>query len=75
MKFTEYSLTTKVTLIATYTMMWVIVTVLGSLVYGLFDNRVSNSEIFEIIGPAFNTVIGAFVGVVAGIHMGKSYDS
>ena len=51
--------------------MWVILTMLVSLLYGLYDNRVSNDDVFSIIGPAFNTVIGAFVGVIAGIHIGN----
>ena len=69
------NLLSKVTMVATYTLMWVILTMLVSLLYGLYDNRVSNDDIFSIIGPAFNTVIGAFVGVIAGIHIGKQNDS
>lgn len=46
--------------------------VVGALMVGLFNNNVNNDEIFEIIGPAFNTVIGAFVGLLGGISLNNS---
>lgn len=42
------------------------------LLYGFFDNQVDNKEIFSIIGPAFNTVIGAFVGLLGGLSLNKN---
>lgn len=41
------------------------------LAVGLFiDNSViDNEKIFGIIGPAFNTVIGAFVGLLGGLSI------
>lgn len=42
------------------------------LLQGLFDPAVNNDKIFEIIGPAFNTVIGAFVGLLGGLSLNKS---
>jgi len=41
---------------------------------GLFDPRVDNNEIFKMITPAFNTIVGAMVGVIAGIQIGKEDD-
>lgn len=38
---------------------------------GLFDGEVDNSKIFEILAPAFNTVIGAFVGLLGGLGLNK----
>jgi hypothetical protein len=32
-------------------------------------DQVDNQKIFEIIGPAFNTVIGAFVGLLGGLSL------
>lgn len=46
--------------------------VVGALMFGLFNHSVNNDEIFEIIGPAFNTVIGAFVGLLGGISLNNS---
>ncbi len=42
------------------------------LLFGMFDDKVDNAEIFTIIGPAFNTVIGAFVGLLGGLSINKS---
>jgi hypothetical protein len=44
------------------------------LLVGLFEDRVDNKEIFSIIGPAFSTVIGAFVGLLSGLTINKSKD-
>ena len=35
----------------------------------LFDSKVNNDEIFKILGPAFQTIVGAFVGVLGGRAM------
>ena len=43
--------------------------------YGLFDTKVDNLEIFKMITPAFNTIVGAMVGVIAGIQIGKDDDN
>jgi fumarate reductase subunit D len=41
------------------------------LLVGLFvpNTVIDNNEIFKILGPAFNTVIGAFVGLMGGITL------
>lgn len=46
----------------------IVVLVLG---VGIFlpNDVVDNNKIFEIIGPAFNTVIGAFVGLLGGLSI------
>jgi hypothetical protein len=57
--------------IAVATLACVILVVIVAMVAGLFvaDNIVSNDKIFEIIGPAFNTVVGAFVGLLGGLSL------
>jgi len=44
--------------------------VLGMLV-GLFDTNISNDKIFEAITPAFQTIIGGFIGLITGIKIGQ----
>ena len=39
---------------------------------GLFDSKVNNDEIFKILGPAFQTIVGAFVGVLGDRAMKKN---
>ena len=57
--------------IAVATLACVILVVIVAMVAGLFvaDNIVSNDKIFDIIGPAFNTVVGAFVGLLGGLSL------
>lgn len=56
--------------VVTVTLATVIVAVAIALLYGLYDPKIDNDKVFAIIGPAFNTVIGAFVGIVAGRALG-----
>lgn len=46
--------------------------VVAVMLQGLFVDTVDNKEIFSIIGPAFNTVIGAFVGLLGGLSLNSS---
>lgn len=62
----------RITVLAARTLAAVVISMLLVLLYGLFDHRVDNQEIFAIINPAFNMIVGAFVGVIAGIHIGKN---
>lgn len=47
------------------------VVVVMALLVGIFmpNDLVDNQQIFAIIGPAFNTVIGAFVGLLGGLSI------
>jgi hypothetical protein len=38
---------------------------------GMFDDNVSNDKIFEAITPAFQTIIGGFIGLITGIKLGQ----
>ena len=39
---------------------------------GLFNPAVDNSEIFKLIGPAFQTIVGGFIGLLAGIQVNQN---
>ena len=47
----------------------IVASVVAVLMAGLFNPTVDNDKIFAIIGPAFNTVIGAFVGLLGGLSL------
>ena len=47
-----------------------VATCMASLI-GLFDTKVDNKELFKMLQPSFNTIVGAFVGTIAGIKIGK----
>lgn len=52
----------------------VIISVAIVMLVGLFEDKVDNSQIFEMIGPAFNTIVGAFVGLLGGLSLNNSSD-
>jgi len=60
-----------VLLTSVFTMSAICMAVILVLLLGLFDQLIDNKEIFAIIGPAFNTIIGAFVGLLGGISLGR----
>ncbi len=68
--------------VITTILMIVVVTlavVVGSVVFvmlvALFDERINNDEIFKLIGPAFNMIVGAFVGLLGGISISRRKDA
>ena len=52
----------------------ILIAVIGAMLAGLFHPEVSNEEIFKILGPAFQTVVGVFVGVLSSQALGKKPD-
>lgn len=56
------------------TLSFMCVSVVMTLLFAFFSNEVNNDEIFKMLGPAFNTVIGAFVGLLGGISITKRKD-
>ena len=63
-------LTFAVTLMVSATLC-VSVLVVVALVAGLWFDNVDNAEIFKLISPAFQTIIGGFIGLLAGIKLGN----
>jgi len=61
-----------VTLLATITLTLILVSMVGVLLVGLFVDKIDNTKIFEAITPAFQMVVGAFVGLVAGVKIGQA---
>ena len=59
-----------VTVCVTITLCIVIVGMVGALLVGLYDSQIDNSKIFEAITPAFQTIIGGFIGLITGIKIG-----
>ena len=63
-----------VTLIATVTLAIILLSMVSVLLKGLFNPQIDNTEIFKAVTPAFQMIVGAFVGLVAGIKLGESED-
>lgn len=60
-----------VTVTVTITLCVVVVGMVGTMMAGMFDADVSNDKIFEAITPAFQTIIGGFIGLITGIKIGQ----
>jgi hypothetical protein len=64
----------EVTRVAIYTLAFIAVSMVGVMLYGLFDPKIDNNRVFEVLVPAFQMVLGAFIGFLGGIQVGKSHD-
>ena len=62
-------LTFLVTLMVSFTLCIVVVGMVAVLMAGLFDPLVDNAEIFKLISPAFQTIVGGFIGLLAGVKL------
>ena len=51
------------------TLATIMLAVILAMLFGLFYKDIDNGEIFSIIGPAFNTIVGAFVGLLGGLSL------
>jgi len=67
-------LTFWVTLMVSATLCLVIFAMVATLMMGLFNDKVDNSEIFKLISPAFQTVVGGFIGLLAGVKLSHDED-
>ncbi len=69
---TKEKLSAYVTLMATCTLTVILLSMVGALLIGLFNPQVDNSKIFEAITPAFQTIVGGFIGLITGIKIGTN---
>jgi hypothetical protein len=64
-------LTFWVTLLVSITLCIILLSMVGALLIGLFmpNSVVDNKDIFPIIAPAFSTIVGGFIGLLAGVKL------
>jgi hypothetical protein len=67
----ENKLSAWVTYAVTVTLCVVVVGMVSTLLAAILDPNVPNEPILAIIAPAFNMIIGGFIGLITGIHMAK----
>jgi hypothetical protein len=65
-------LSRKVTLTACYTLAVILLSMVAVMLIGFFTEKVDNAKIFEIVGPAFQTIVGGFIGLITGIKIGSN---
>jgi hypothetical protein len=61
-----------VTLTATITLTIILLSMVAVLLSGLFNPVIDNTKIFEAITPAFQTIVGSFIGLITGIKIGSN---
>jgi hypothetical protein len=62
-------------MIATYSLVAVVVAMIGMFVFAVIDPAVDDKLVFEIIGPSFQTIVGGFIGLITGIKIGANDES
>jgi hypothetical protein len=67
-------LTFYVTLMVSFTLCVILLSMVAAMMFGLFvsNDIIDNDDIFPLIGPAFQTIVGGFIGLLAGIKMNET---
>jgi len=63
-----------VTVIAALSLMMVVGCMIYMFLLAIYDPTVDDKIVFDIIGPAFQTIVGGFIGLITGIHIGEKKD-
>ena len=61
-----------VTLIASVTLSITVLSMVMVFMFGFIDVLVDNDKLFGIVGPAFQTIVGGFLGLITGIKIGEN---
>ena len=64
----------KIVVAATISLMLVVVGMMFAFAVALLDPTVDDKMVFDIIGPAFQTIVGGFIGLITGIKIGQQDD-
>jgi undecaprenyl pyrophosphate phosphatase UppP len=64
-------LTYSVTLMVAATLCLSVLGMVIAFLLGLWAKEVDNAEIFSMLHPAFQTIIGGFIGLLAGVKLGQ----
>lgn len=56
---------------ATASLVLVVVSMVAMFVIALLDATVDDKIVFDIVGPAFQTIVGGFIGLITGIKVGE----
>jgi hypothetical protein len=62
-------LTFWVTMLVSITLCISVVAMVFAFLYGLYVKQVDNHEIFKMLSPAFQTLIGGMIGFLSGIKL------
>ena len=66
----DKQLSSRVTLVACYTLSVILLSMVLVFLMGFFTEGIDNNQLFAIVGPAFQTIVGGFIGLITGIKIG-----
>lgn len=72
MENSQNRLTFWVTLMVSATLCLSVLSMVGAFLLGLWAKEVDNAEIFSMLHPAFQTIIGGFIGLLAGVKLSQN---
>jgi hypothetical protein len=61
-------------IIAAWSLVAIVVAMLLMFAYAVVDPNFDTDKVFAIIGPAFQTIVGGFIGLITGIKIGSDDD-
>jgi multisubunit Na+/H+ antiporter MnhF subunit len=62
------------TVAATVALVMVVAAMTIMFVMAIIDPTVDDKLVFDIVGPAFQTIVGGFIGLITGIKVGEGSD-
>ena len=72
---TKARLTFAVTLMVSATLCLSVIGMVSAFLLGLWSKEVDNAKIFKLLSPAFQTIIGGFIGLLAGVKLSHDEDT
>jgi hypothetical protein len=61
-------------IIAAWSLVAIVASMLLMFAYAVIDPNFDTDKVFQIIGPAFQTIVGGFIGLITGIKIGSDDD-
>ena len=61
-------------IIAAWSLVAIVACMLFMFAYAVIDPNFDTDKVFQIIGPAFQTIVGGFIGLITGIKIGSDDD-
>lgn len=65
------ALTFNVTMMVSATLCIIVLGIMFALLEGLYFPEVDNNEVFKLITPVLQTIVGGFIGLLAGIKLAQ----
>jgi len=61
-------------IIAAWSLLAIVAYMLLLFAFAVIDPNFDTDKVFQIIGPAFQTIVGGFIGLITGIKIGSDDD-